>query len=176
MLTLDKVQKYIATHGNSVEGESLIERIRANRKEVTKSLTRAQTYQARIYNKSHRALEYKVGQKVWLRAKNITIEWPSRNLDWQRYCPYCIIERIEKVAYRLDLPASLQIHKVFYVSLLRDLKPRVGEESLEPQPLRLAIDSEVWEYEVEAILASRIQTNLPNPPLLQYKIALKGYT
>ncbi len=176
MLTLDEVQKYSATRGSSAEGQSLIERIGATREEVTKSLTCAQAYQARTYNKSHRDVEYKVGQKVWLSVKNITIERPSRKLDWQRYGPYFIIERIGKVAYRLDLPASLPIHNLFHVSLLRDYQPRVGEESPEPQPLRLAINPEVQEYKVEAILASRIQTNPPNPPVLQYKIAWKRYT
>ncbi len=175
MLTLDEVQKYNATQGSSAEGESLIERICATREEVTKSLTRAQAYQARTYNKSHRDVKYKVGQKVWLRVKNITIEPPSQKLDWQRYRPYRIIERIGKVAYRLDLPASLQINNVFHVSLLRDHQPRVGEESPEPQPLRLAINPDVQEYKVEAILASRIQTNPPNPLLLQYKISWKRY-
>ncbi len=171
MLTLDEIQKYSATRGSSAEGGSLIERIRATCKEVTKSLTRVQAYQARIYNKSHCNVEYKVGQKVWLGVKNITIERPSRKLDWQRYGPYCIIEKIGKVAFRLDLPASLQIHNVFHVNLLRDHQPRVVEKFSEPQLLRLAIDPEVQEYEVEAILASRIQTNPTNPPVLQYKIA-----
>ncbi len=153
MLTLDEVQKYNAIRGSSSESESLIERIRATREEVTKFLTRAQVYQARTYNKSHRDIEYKVGQKVWLRIKNITIKRPSRKLNWQRYSPYRIIERIGEVAYCLDLPSSLQIYNVFHVSLLLDHQPRGDEESLEPQPLRLAIDPEVQEYEVEAILA-----------------------
>ncbi len=143
MLTLDEVQKYSATWGSSSEGESLIERIRVTHEEVTKSLTRAQVYQARVYNKSHRDVEYKVGQKVWLRVKKITIERPSRKVDWQRYSPYRIIERIGKVDYRIDLLASLQIYNVFYISLLRDHKHRVAEESPEPQASRLAIDPEV---------------------------------
>ncbi len=176
ILALDEVQKYSANRGSSAEGESLMERIRATGEEVTKSLVRAQAYQSRTYNKSHCDVEYKAGQKFWLRVKNITIERPSRKLDWQKYGPYRIIDRIRKVAYRLDLPASLQIHNVFHVSLLRDHKPRVGEESPEPLPLKLAIDPEVWEYEIEAIFASRIQLNPPNPPVLQYKIAWKGYT
>ena len=156
MLTLDEVQKYSATWGSFAESESLIERIRATREEVTKSFARVQVYQARIYNKSHCGVECKISQKFWLRVKNITIERRSRKLDWKKYGPYCIIERIGKVAYCLDLPASFQIHNVFHISLLFDHKPRVGKESLEPQPLRLAIDPEVWEYEIEAILASRI--------------------
>ncbi len=64
MLTLDKVPKYSATLGSFVEGESLIERISAIRKKVTKSLARSPAYQARTYNKSHRDVKYKVGQKV----------------------------------------------------------------------------------------------------------------
>ncbi len=131
---------------------------------------RAPAYQARTYNKFYCYLEYKVGQKVWLRVKNITIERLSRKLDWQKYDPYRIIERIRKVAYRLDLPSNLQIHNVFYISLFRDHKPQVNEESPEPQPLRLAIDSEVRPDEIEAIFASQIQTNPPNLAVLQYKI------
>ncbi len=127
MLTQDEVQKYSANQGSSAEGESLIERICATREEVTKSITYAQAYQTRIYNKSQCDVEYKVGQKVWLRVKNITIERPSQKLDWQRYGPYRIIETIGKVVYRLDLPASLHIHNVFHVSLLHDYKPRVSE-------------------------------------------------
>ncbi len=40
MLTLDEFQKYSATLGSSAKGESLIKRIRATSKEVTKSLAR----------------------------------------------------------------------------------------------------------------------------------------
>ncbi len=87
MLTPDEVQKYSVTRKSSAEGESLIERIRATLEEVTKSLTRAKAYQAGIYNKSYCDVKYKVGQKFWLKVKNITIERPSRKLDWQRCGP-----------------------------------------------------------------------------------------
>ncbi len=176
LLTLDEVQKQIATRGSSTEGESLIGRIHATCKQVTKSLARAYSYQARKYKTSHRGLEEKVGQKVWLRVKNISIKRPSQKLDWQKYGLYFIIEKIGRVAYRLDLHSSLQIHNVFHVSPLYDYKPRVGEQSPESQPLRPTIDLEVREYEVEAILASRTQPNPLNPLVLQYKITWKGYT
>ncbi len=84
MLSLDEIHKYNATRGSSAERKSLIEKIRANSEEVTKSLAHAQAYQARTYNKSHCDVEYKVGQKVLLKVKNITIERLSRKLDWQR--------------------------------------------------------------------------------------------
>ncbi len=176
MVTIDKVQKYSANRGSSAEGEIFIEIMHATFEEFTKSLARAQAYQACTYNKSLCDVRYKVSQKVWLMVNHITIERPSRKLDWQKSGPYRIIERIRKLVYPLDLSACLQIHNVFHVSLLRDQKSRVDEESPEPQPLRLVIDPEVRKYEVEAILASRIQTNPLNPPLLRYKIAGEGFT
>ena len=83
VLTLDEVQKYSATQGSCTEGESLSERMLVTRKEVPKSLAHSQAYQARTYDKSHRDVEYMVGQKVWLRIKDITIERTSQKLDWQ---------------------------------------------------------------------------------------------
>ncbi len=107
-------------------------------------------------------MQYKVGQKVWLRVKNITIERQSQKLDWQKYGRYRIIKKTEKVAYHLDLPSTIFIYNVFYVNLFRDYKSQVSEKSPELQPIRLAIDLEVGEFEVEVILALQIQSNLLN--------------
>ena len=80
------------------------------------------------------------------------------------------MERIGKVACRLDLPSTFQIHNVFHIIFHFDLKHWVGEKSPELQPLKLAIDLKVWEDEVEAMFVSRIQKNQPNTPVLQYKL------
>lgn len=65
----------------------VIDCICATHKEVLKYLSRAQEYQARNYNKSLRDVDYKIGQKVWLRVQNITVERPSKKQDWQSYGP-----------------------------------------------------------------------------------------
>ena len=68
--------------------------------------------------------------------------------------PFKIIKRIGKVAYQLALPASMQQHPVFHVSLLQKDRPRDADMlpnenweavNLQPEP----------EYEVEYILDSR---------------------
>jgi hypothetical protein len=43
-----------------------------------------------------------------------------------RYCgPFKILERIGPVAYRIALPASMSVHNVFHVSLLKKFIPDV---------------------------------------------------
>ena len=50
------------------------------------------------------ALEYNIGNKVWLLVKNITTKHPSKNLDHCQLGPFVITERISSHAYCLGLP------------------------------------------------------------------------
>ena len=65
--------------------------------------------------------EMKVGDKVWLEGKNLSVtgSWklPSR---W--YGPFTIKQRIGQVAYKLELPSCMKIHDVFHVDLLMPYK------------------------------------------------------
>lgn len=76
------------------------------------------TYES--YANTHRipAPMFKVGDKVWLNAKNICTQRPSRKLDWKKLGIFKIIETVGKYAYKLDLPPSTRIYPVFHVSLL----------------------------------------------------------
>ncbi|SLM37369.1 transposon tf2-1 partial [Lasallia pustulata] len=173
MLTAEELEKYSAVNGTTTEAQQLTEHLCNTRVEVRRALAKSQEYQARHYNKSHLDVIYKVGQLVWLKVKNITMERPSQRLDWQCYGPFQIVKKIGNVAYQLNLPEELRIHDVFHVSLLRDHKPRAGEDTPEPEPLRLAEDPAEKEWEVEAITASLIQTSPEGKPVLQYRIVWK---
>lgn len=76
-------------------------------------------YREQANRKRRPARQYRVGQEVWLDARNIKTLRPAKKLDWKNCGPF----RIEKIrspwAYRLTLPESMKIHSVFHVSLLQ---------------------------------------------------------
>ncbi|KAI1673224.1 hypothetical protein L13192_04083 [Pyrenophora tritici-repentis] len=98
------------------------------------------------------ALAYEVGDEVWLDARNIRTQRASKKLDWKNLGPYRVVRKISSQAYRLDLPATMKIHPVFYVSLLRlaaaksDFLP--GQHVPPPEPV--FVDGELY-YFVESV-------------------------
>jgi hypothetical protein len=68
------------------------------------------------------AREFKVGEHVLLKVKpkKISLKLGSCTKLAARFCgPFEILDRIGQVAYMLALPASMNVHNVFYVYLLK---------------------------------------------------------
>jgi hypothetical protein len=156
----------IATPSSSSER---IELIQANLEELRKQLAAAQDTYASFANEKRKHHEYNVGDQVWLLATNIRTNRPSKKLDHKRLGPFKIVERIGKLAYRLDLPSTMKIHNVFHISLLEPSHANPFPERDVPPPDPVNIDGEV-EYEVESILDSRLHHRK-----LQYLVHWKGY-
>jgi len=122
---------------------------------VKANLTEAQVYQEEYANRTRQpAPNYQPGDLVWLVAKNIRTERPSKKLDWKQIGPYKVLAKISPYAYKLDLPPTIRIHPVFHVSLLLPTAtdPYTGQYQDPPPPV---IVNDHEEYEVEAILASK---------------------
>ena len=89
--------------------------------EACSALQRAADDMARFYD-VHRQLAptYKVGNKVWLNAQNITTTRPTMKLDHKWLGPYTVNKVILRNAYWLQLPPSFgRTHPVFFTILLR---------------------------------------------------------
>lgn len=144
-----------------------IKHIRLNFESLKSELQYAQTRMQHFANANRRNVELDVNQMVWLDSRNIKTTRPSQKLAHRRLGPYKIIERIGKVAYRLELPPDLQsIHPVFHVSLLT---PAYSNPNVSIPPGPVIINNEE-EFEVSEILDSKqIRRKV------KYLVAWKGY-
>ena len=70
--------------------------------------------------------------------------------------PFRVIERIGKIAYRLDLKGRFkQVHNVFHVSQLKNYIPG-GSSTTPPEPIQVEGEDH---FEVEALLKHRSRGN-----------------
>ena len=114
------------------------------------------------------------GDKVWLNARNIATNRPSRKLDHKRLGPFEIVADVNlksPYAFRLALPESMKIHPVFHVSLLEHAAddPLPGQHVPPPPPVEVEGEEE---YFVDSILDSRLYGRTQK---LQYLVKWTGY-
>lgn len=88
---------------------------------------------------------------IWLKHPQVACclnNWPVSNF----FGPFQVLERVEEVAYRLDLPQGSRIHQVFHVSLL---KPCIGDAAATQVPMPPFDDEGLLTPEPVAILDTR---------------------
>ena len=122
------------------------------------------------------AIEYKKGDKVYLKSEHLPTLRPTKKLDSKYYGPFEIVEKIGASAYRLRIPQSWKVYNVFNESLLKPYNApsttrqieREAEKAKEREP-----DGDNEEYEVEVLLDSRISKR--GRGRLEYLVKWKGY-
>jgi len=142
------------------------------REEVGAALTKAKEDMKRFYDRSRReAVEYKVGDKVWLEGTNISTELPMKKLGPKRWGPFEILEKIGASSYKLKIPKTWRnIHPVHNEVLLSPYHaPQFPNQITNTEPPPIVVGKEV-EYEVEEILDSKKIRGT-----LKYKVHWKGY-
>jgi hypothetical protein len=127
---------------------------------------------ARHYNRKHKDVEFEKGSIVFLRLgtgyklKGI----PKQKIGMQRVSPFRIIDRVSRLAYKLELSANWQIHPVISVVQLEPAPSDPFDRAVEPPPA-IEVDGEE-EFEIDAILESMIRGRKRN---LHYLIRWKGW-
>lgn len=106
-----------------------------------------QQQRMKVQTDKHRTeRHFQVGDYVYLKLqpyvqKSVAVQG-NRKLAFRFYGPYKILEKVGKVAYKLQLPESSQIHSVIHVSQLKKAlganivvhKELPAEELVEPVP------------------------------------------
>jgi hypothetical protein len=80
----------------------------------------------------HSEISFEVGDWVFLRLqpyKHMSLKQANKDnkLSPKYYGPYKVLQKIGTMAYKLDLPASSQVHRVFHVSCLKNV---IGDKIL----------------------------------------------
>ena len=86
---------------------------------ATKSMEIAKEVMKRQFDKKRQNPQgLKAGDNVWLEARNIHLNRPSKKLDQKRYRPFRISKNIGLGAFQLELLEEWMIHNVFNEKLL----------------------------------------------------------
>lgn len=114
---------------------------------------------------------FAIGDKVYLERERHPKGQPSSKLAPRRDGPYTVLERLGDLNYRLELTAKDLRHPVFHVDRLRPARSaHLVPDRAMPKPPPIIVDEEP-EYEVEAILDSRVYRRQ-----FQYLVKWKGYS
>ena len=115
----------------------------------------------RFFDNDHYQLFLRVGSEVYIRLhRGYTIPAAHRKLGQQRIGPFKILERIGRLAYRLELPEHWRIHPVVSVTHLepREDGPNPYERSRPKHPLAVFVDGDIEynkSFEIEKIIDKR---------------------
>lgn len=139
----------------------LKDRMERSLEEAKSTLAKSKSDLALYYDQRQTpALEYSVGDKVYLDASDIRTMQPSQKLAHRYIGPYVIQRQVGRHAYQLQLPQSMShLHLVFNVVKLVPAAedPIPGQKSRPPPPPEI-IDGEEH-YMVEKILDSQLIRN-----------------
>jgi len=139
----------------SLVGPALIKEAEKRVARIREKLKAAQSRQKRYADKKRREITFNPGDFVYLKVSPIrgTRRFQVNGKLAPRYIgPYQVLKKVEKVAYRLQLPEEMSdIHPVFHVSQLRKCLRVPEEEKVTVETIDLQPDLRYREVPVKIL-------------------------
>jgi transposase InsO family protein len=158
--------------GYNVSSERFLSQWHSDIERAKANLRAAQARQATYANMKRHDYTFRKDDLVLLSSKDLTLQDLSPKLRLKYQGPWRITQVVSPVAYKLDLPTSMQIHPVFHVSKLE----RYHESTTFPRPPEFrrpppvtTIDGQPA-YVVEAIVGKRLVNGV-----VKYEVKWNGY-
>ena len=149
-----------------------------NINKIKTNLLKAQQNQQKYANQKRREVKLNVGDMVMLSVKNISNKIGVDKLRGKYpYGPFKIIEVINDVNYKLDLPSTFKIHNNIHIDRLKlvnkhDDNAFPTRQQYQPPPPPIVREDEQLLYEVEKIIDVKYKNNKP----YKYLVKWRGYS
>ena len=141
---------------------------------LRESISEAQKlYQKSADRKRLPAPDFKVGDRVFVKAEFFRTTRPTKKLAERYLGPYEIVAQAGTHSFTLRLPQNMRaVHPVFHVSMLEPATPNEIPDRIQPPPPPVEIDGEA-EYIIERVLDSKIDKR--RTCKLLYLVRWSGY-
>lgn len=165
----------VAAHISVPAAEQQVANIEEAIRHAKLKLQESHARQAHYANQHRTEVTYTEGDKVYLSTTNLNLPSSmSRKLTARYVGPFLVEKVINPVTYRLKLPATMRVHPVFHVSLLKPYKTcQEFTNRQEPVPVQPAV-AEDNQWYVEALLDKTIRKH-HGRRMAHYLVRWKGF-
>lgn len=165
-----KLPQQIDFNEEKLELESMLEKAEIVKNIAKKNLISSQTTQKKYYDQKHKDIEFEEHDLVMLKDPT------AKKLDPKYIGPFRILQKINKLNYKIELPSGSRMNDVIHISRLKRISeikdPQLPENSKSPSS---QLKNEM-QYEIEEILDKKFMKSNDGKRRLYYLIKWKGYS
>ncbi|MCO5589007.1 hypothetical protein L7F22_042971 [Adiantum nelumboides] len=173
-----KVPPTLCTKDKIFEADHFVEDLATSFVKIKEALQKSQERHKKAADKHRRQMDLKEGDWVLLKFEKARLrkkkgkERLYPNLSMCYYDPFQIIERINEVSFRLQLPETWKIHNAFHASLLRPFKGEVPEDTIADEQPEVEETEEI--LQPEQILAHK-ERKMKGKLVRKYLVKFRNY-
>ena len=157
--------------------KGMVARVAERVHQARQCMAQAQHKQKAMADAHRRDLEFEIGDQVLLSTRHLRMAGSGRSLLPRCIGLHPVTKRVDKVADELELPASMSMHDMFHMSLL---KPYRSDGRCQPSAVTLMPDG-TEEYLVDKIVEYRSRAagkdhGRRKAPVKEYLVHWLGYS